>query len=68
MITISLFFCCEKAFILMNVWMVGKNSMKHYLKKNIFYAQAKRVCKEFEMKNVGEYHDVYVHDLNMLYT
>ena len=24
------------------------------------YAQAKRVCKDFEMKNLGEYHDLYV--------
>ena len=24
------------------------------------YAHAKRVCKEFEIKNVGEYHDLYV--------
>ena len=25
-----------------------------------YYALAKRVCKNFEMKNLGEYHDVYV--------
>ena len=25
MITISLFYCCEKVFILMNIWMIGKN-------------------------------------------
>ena len=24
------------------------------------YAHAKRVCKDFEMKNSGEYHDLYV--------
>ena len=24
------------------------------------YAHAKRVCKEFETKNLGEYHDLYV--------
>ena len=24
------------------------------------YAHAKRVCKDFEIKNVGEYHDLYV--------
>ena len=28
-ITISLFYCCEKVFIFMNVWMIGKNLMKH---------------------------------------
>ena len=37
MVTISFFSFCEKVFILMNIWMIGKNSMKHhYLKKNIF--------------------------------
>ena len=37
MITISLFYCCEKVFILMNIWMIGKSSVKHdYLKKKIF--------------------------------
>ena len=24
------------------------------------YAHAKRACKDFEMKNLGEYHDLYV--------
>ena len=24
------------------------------------YAHAKRVCKEFEIKNLAEYHDLYV--------
>ena len=24
------------------------------------YAHAKRVCKNFEIKNLGEYHDLYV--------
>ena len=24
------------------------------------YALAKRVCKDFEIKNLGEYHDLYV--------
>ena len=35
---ISFFYCCEKIFILMNIWMIGKNSLKlHYLKKKDFY-------------------------------
>ena len=25
-----------------------------------YYAHAKRICKYFEIKNVGEYHDLYV--------
>ena len=33
----SLCYCCEKMYILMNIWILGKNSTKHhYLKKNIF--------------------------------
>ena len=73
MITTSLFYYCEKTFILMNIWMIGKNSMNlYYLKKEDFYshlnveditdaayAHAKRVCKDFERKNLGEYHDLY---------
>ena len=25
-----------------------------------YYIHAKRVCKDFEIKNVGEYHDLYL--------
>ena len=38
---ISLFYYCEKVFILMNMWMIWKNLMKHYyLKKKIFTVQS----------------------------
>ena len=30
MITISLFYCCKKVLILMNIWMIAKNLMKHH--------------------------------------
>ena len=30
------------------------------------YAQAKRVCKDFEIKNLGEYHDMYVQSDTLL--
>ena len=67
MITISLFYYYKKVFILTNVWMIGKNSMRyHYLKNKFFYshlnmedftdadyAHAKIVCKDFEIKNLG---------------
>ena len=46
---------------------------QHYLKKKEFYSNlnlkditdadymhAKRVCKDFEIKNLGEYHDLYL--------
>ena len=51
--------------------MIVKNSMKHhYLKNTIFivamenitdadYSHTKRVCKDFEIKHLGEYHDLY---------
>ena len=29
-ISINLFYCCGKVFTLMNIRMIGKNSMKHY--------------------------------------
>ena len=33
----SLFYYYIKVFVLINIWMIGKNSIKrHYLKKNIF--------------------------------
>ena len=62
-----------KAFMLMNIWMIGKNSIKyHYLKKNFYthinieditdadYVHTKRVYKDFEIKLLGEYHDLYI--------
>ena len=30
------------------------------------YAQAKRVCKDFEIKNLREYHDLYVQSNTLL--
>ena len=71
---ISLFFCCKKVFILMNIWMIRKNSVKYFcLKKKIFYihlnigditdedyAHAKRICKDLEIKNLAEYSDLYL--------
>ena len=30
------------------------------------YAHAKRVCKDFEIKNLGEYHDLYVQSNTLL--
>ena len=70
----SLFCCREKVFATMNTWIIGKKPVwYHYQKKKGFesqlnmeditdtdYIQAKRVCKDFEIKKLGEYHDVYV--------
>ena len=30
------------------------------------YAHAKRVCKDFELKHLGEYHDLYVQSNTLL--
>ena len=32
-----------------------------------YYAHAKRVCKDFEIKNVIEYHDLYVQNNILLF-
>ena len=31
-----------------------------------YYVLAKRVCKDFEMKNLGEYHDLYAQSNTLL--
>ena len=72
MITISLFYYCKKVFFLMNIWIVGKNSMKHYyLERNVYshlnmeditdsaYVHRKRVFQDFKIKNLEEYHVLY---------
>ena len=60
-------------FTQMNAWMIGKNSMKPpYLQKKILqspkhgryykcrlHIHTKIVCKDFEVKNLDEYHDLY---------
>ena len=59
----------------MKLCMIGKNSMKHndmILQKEDFhshlnmeditdvdYAHEKRVCKDFDIKDLGEYQDLY---------
>ena len=72
--TISFFYCYRKVFILMNMWMIGKHSIKHlYLQKIDFYGHlnmedttdaddphTKRNYKDFEIKNLRKYHDFYV--------
>ena len=53
--------------------MIGKNSMKHHYLKKIFfshvsmkditdanYTHSKRASKDFEIKNLGGYHDFYL--------
>ena len=33
---------------------------------DVDYAHAKRVCKDFEIKNLGKYHDLYVQSDTLL--
>ena len=57
----------------MDIWIIGKILMRqHYLKKKIFsflgienvtdadYKHAKRVFKDFQIKNLGAYDYLYV--------
>ena len=71
MTIISLLYCFKKMFTLINIWIIGKISMKHhYLKKRLlqslkygrynWYEPGKRVGKGFQIKSLGEYHDFYV--------
>ena len=67
-------------FILMNKWMIGKNSVKHLLpeKKDFYsysnmedityadYAHPKRLCKDFEIKQLEEFHDLYIQSNTLL--
>ena len=64
----------------MNTWMTGKKFIETLLPEkedfyshvnmeditNADYAQAKRVCKDFEMKNWGEYRDLYFQSNKLL--
>ena len=64
----------------MNKWMIGKKSMEHHSsEKEDFwihlnmkditdadYKHVKRVCKGFEIKNLGQYHDLYVQTNTLL--
>ena len=58
----------------MTIWMIGKSLMKHhYQKKEEFYSNlnieettdsdymhGKRVCKDFKIKHLCEYHDLHL--------
>ena len=59
----------------MNIWMNGKSLIKHHcLKKNLNieeiadtdYNHTKTVCKDFEIKNLGKYHNLYLKNNTLL--
>ena len=83
LLSISLFYCCNKVLTYMNSWMIEKNLMKHHYQiKKIFtvtylnveditnpdYEHGKRVRKDFEIKYFGQYHLLYVHSDTLLLT
>ena len=63
-------------FILLNIWIAGKNLMKlHCLIKRALnsehitdkdYEHAQKVWSVFEIKNLDEYHDLYVQSDTLL--
>ena len=65
--SISLFYCCERVFIhnRYNEALLPENK-DFYSRLNMEditdtdYMYAKRVCKAFKTKHLGEYHDLYV--------
>ena len=68
-ILISLFYYYETVFTLTNIWKIWRYSIKlHYLKRKIFtgtedsndadYIHAKRVSKDFDIKKLGECHNL----------
>ena len=62
----------------MKIWLIEKNVMKHhYLKKKNFtvtmedipdtdFENTKSFCKDFEIKKLGEQHDLYVQSDTLL--
>ena len=65
----------------MNTWIVGKDLIKHHCLINKFfyselyleditdeyYIHAQKVFEEFDIKNLGEYHDLYVQSDTLLF-
>ena len=65
----------------MNIWMIAKNSMKHHYLKEPFFshlniedivdadsADGKIIWKDFETKNVAEYHELHLQNDTLLLT
>ena len=81
MITIGLFYCCENIAVYpyeyMDDWeklngtsLSEKEDLFSHLNMeditNADYPDAKRICKDFEIKNLGEYHDLYIQGNTLL--
>ena len=70
---LSLFYFCEKVFSHMTIWIrIQKSSMKRYFKTRKILKDTKhgryywcrlhtkKVCKDCEKENLGEYHDLNI--------
>ena len=44
----------------MSTWMNGKSNLNMEYNTDADYMHAKRVCKDFKIKHLGEYHDLYL--------
>ena len=67
---VSLFYCCKKVYILINIWLPEKEDFYSHLNvediTDADYVQGKKVCKDFEIKHLGECHDLYVQSDTLL--
>ena len=63
MISMNLFCCWKRC---LSLWVTDEWEKCHYSNLNMYditdayYMHAKRVCKDFEIKTVGECHDLYL--------
>ena len=78
-LTISLFHFCENVFTLMHDWEKfneillpeNKDFYSHLNMEDITdadYTHGERVCKDFERKTWGQYHDLYLQSITLLLT
>ena len=64
----------------MSTWMIGKGLMKQHYREKKFYSNlnmgdvtdaddihSKRVCKDFEIRNLGECDDLYLKSDNITF-
>ena len=64
----------RKVFILIKIWITGENLVKPHYHINLNlenindedYAHVQKVWEVFEIKNLGEYHDLYVQSDTLL--
>ena len=50
----------------MNTWVAGKDLMKHHYQINEDYTHAQKIFEELKLKNLGDYHDLYIQSHTLL--